>query len=141
MVYLKQEEDRACGGGLTDKMLTKDKADMTIQEAAEKVNSVTEFVISDDKIERFCLLPGAKHWEEFKSVGFTQYDGELLRSQFKKAFENGERCQISLVGQDIRFSIYADLGKTKMRTFLTGWQIDAGSNTARFITAHRQKGR
>lgn len=118
-------------------MLTKENE---IINAAEKVNNVTVFVIADEKISRFCLLPGAKHWEEFKNVGFTPNDSDLLKEQIRSIIDVGERVELAVKGDNIKFAVYGELGVSKKRRFCTAWQIDAGTDHARFISAY-QKGR
>ena len=123
-------------------MLTKEPESMTNEYMTEKVMNTTEFVIADSKIEGFCLNPNGKHWNHFRDVGYTAKDGDILRSQLKDAFINGARVDIreGKISEDICFNIFTQLGITEKHLFLTGWQIDHGTNYARFITAFDKKG-
>ncbi len=123
-------------------MLTKEAEDLTIEYMTEKVMSMNEFVIADSKIEGFCLNPNGKHWDHFSAVGYTTKDGELLRNQLRDAFEKGIRVDVKegKIKGDICFNIYTQLGVTEKHLFLTGWQIDHGTNCARFITAFDKEG-
>ena len=123
-------------------MLTKEAEGMTIEYMTEKVMGVTDFVIADAKIEGFCLNPNGKHWDHFRDVGYTTKDGELLRKQLMDAFKNYDSADIKegKIKGDICFNIYTELGVTKKHLFLTGWQIDRGTNFARFITAFDKEG-
>lgn len=132
-------EQSGCGGS-TGKMLTEDVEYITLKEAIEKVGNVTEFIIADSKIEGFCLRPDSKHWKEFESVGFTVHDGDILRSQIRSVVENGERVEIAIKGENIKFAVYGELGITKKSRFCTAWQIDAGTTSARYISGYK-KGR
>ena len=121
-------------------MLTQEAEKMTFRSATEKVMSVTEFTIADEKIEGFCLLPNSKHWKEFESVGFTIHDGDILRSQIFHLTRTCPRVEIVIKGENIKFAVYGELGIIKKRRFCTAWQIDEGTSTARFISGY-MKGR
>ena len=123
-------------------MLTKDEERLTIEFMTEKVMSVTEFEITDSKIEGFCLNPNGKHWDHFKAVGYMAKSGDILRKQLEYAFKNNDRVDIKegKISGDICFNIYAELGITEHHLFLTGWQIDRDSDHARFITAFDKEG-
>ena len=123
-------------------MLTKELEGMTNEYMTEKVMKTTEFVIADSKIEGFCLSPNGKHWDHFRDVGFTTKDGDVLRSQLKNAFDNDARVDIKegKIKGDICFNIFTQIGITEKHMFLTGWQIDHGTNFARFITAFDKEG-
>lgn len=125
-----------------NEMLTKEADDLTIEYMTDKVMSVNEFDIADAKIEGFCLNPNGKHWDHFNAVGYTTKDGELLRNQLRDAFEKGNRVDVKegKIKGDICFNIYTQLGVTEKHLFLTGWQIDHGTNRARFITAFDKEG-
>ncbi len=123
-------------------MLTKELEGMTNEYMTEKVMKTTEFVIADSKIEGFCLSPNGKHWDHFRDVGFTTKYGDVLRSQLKNAFDNDARVDIKegKIKGDICFNIFTQIGITEKHMFLTGWQIDHGTNFARFITAFDKEG-
>ena len=125
-----------------NEMLTKEADDLTIEYMTDKVMSVNEFDIADAKIEGFCLNPNGKHWDHFNAVGYTTKDVELLRNQLRDAFEKGNRVDVKegKIKGDICFNIYTQLGVTEKHLFLTGWQIDHGTNRARFITAFDKEG-
>lgn len=94
--------------------------------------------IHDDKINKFCLLPGAKHSKEFFDVGYTPNDGERLKSDIKKNFSYSKAFDIRKQSNKESFSIFMELGVTEKRRFRTVWEKEKSDSTPRFITAHRE---
>lgn len=117
--------DGGSGGGSTDKMLTK--------QAENKCE------IIDKKINSFCLLPGAKHAEDFFDVGYKPGDTDLLRNDMSSAFDYKNAVDISVSSDNVeKFSVFMDLGVDKKKRFRTVWQKDTPESTPRLITAHRE---
>ena len=96
-------------------------------------------VIDDKKIDRFCLLPGAKHADDFFNAGYKPGDTELLRKNISDSFDNNKAVDRYISSDNVeKFSIFMELGVTKKKRFRTVWQKDTPDSTARFITAHRE---
>lgn len=97
-----------------------------------------ECFIQDDKIYKFLLLPGTKHSSEFFDVGYTINDGERLKKDIARQFNYKNAVDISLVQDKEKFSIFMELGVTKMRRFRTVWEKKGIDGVPRLITAHRE---
>lgn len=85
------------------------------------------------------LLPGAKHYNEFANVGYSEKDPQRLyddiTSQFDKSklFEKG----VNKYG-DIRYNQIMRLGVTRKKNFVVAF-IKQGENL-KFVTSHMTKG-
>lgn len=98
--------------------------------------------IHDDKITKFLLKPGAKHYLDFEKVGYTSEDTDLLKQDILNGFSENEMAEYQKNEKTgvVTFNVYMMLGKTKKKRFCTGWQIDAGSDFPRLITGFRKDG-
>ena len=113
------------GGGTTDNMLTKE--------------TENKCEIIDKKINSFCLLPGAKHAEDFFDVGYKPGDTDLLRNDMSNAFDYKKAVDKKISSDNVeKFSIFMDLGVSQKKRFRTVWQKDTPESIPRLITAHRE---
>ena len=95
--------------------------------------------LTEQKFSGFFLKPGAKHADDFFSVGYTP--GDVLRLQYDiarqfnmdKAVEFGK----SKDGKE-RFNTYMMLGIGQQRRFCIGWLIDSPDSIPRIITGFRK---
>ena len=96
--------------------------------------------IHDDKITKFLLKPGAKHYLDFEKVGYTSEYADLLKQDILNGFSENEMVEYQKNEKTgvVTFNVYMMLGKTKKKRFCTGWQIDAGSDFPRLITGFRK---
>lgn len=95
------------------------------------------FVIHPDKIEKFCLLPGGKHANEFFLSGYSIHDGARLFRDMEAAYDISKRENV----QDTRDGyqkccIAMELGSTAKHRFCTVWRNDGIDGTYRFISAY-----
>lgn len=97
-----------------------------------------ECFIHDDKMSKFCLLPEAKHSDDFFEVGYTVDDCELLKSDIKRQFDYKNAVDFVRLGDKEKFSIFMELGVGKRRRFRTVWEKKGENGIPRFITAHRE---
>lgn len=104
------------------------------------------FIIHQNKIQKFLLKPGAKHYEEFYSVGYGNKPGYMEREAKRLAIdiENGydetkitERSKAPDGSE--KFSIFMNLGSGNGKRFRTVWQKDTPDSKPRLITAHRER--
>ena len=96
--------------------------------------------IHDDKITKFLLKPGAKHYLDFEKVGYTPEDSDLLKQDILNGFSENEMAEYQKNEKTgvVTFNVYMMLGKTKKKRFCIGWQVDAGSDFPRLITGFRK---
>ncbi len=91
------------------------------------------------KFFSYLLKEGAKHAEKFFAVGYKPSDVRLLRYDMARQFNLANAIDSSTgINGARKFNILMELGVTKKRWFLTGWQYDKDSETPRFLTAFRQ---
>ncbi len=91
------------------------------------------------KFSCYLLKEGVKHAEEFFAVGYKPSDVRLLRYDMARQFNLANAIDSSTgINGARKFNILMELGVTKKRWFLTGWQYDKDSETPRFLTAFRQ---
>lgn len=97
------------------------------------------FTIHQDKIQKFLLQPGAKHYEEFHDVGYRPGEHELLALTIEKGYDESKATNVmkNENGSE-RFSIFMTLGFTGNKRFRTVWQKDTPNSKPRLITAHRE---
>ena len=94
------------------------------------------------KFKEYFLKPGAKHAQDFFDVGYAQSDWIQLRFDIAEQFDMNKAENLVKDKEGIvTFNIYMQLGVTKRRTFLTGWQIDETGKTRRIITGFRVRRR
>lgn len=97
-----------------------------------------ECYIHPDKVNKFLLLPGAKHSKDFFDVGYTPDDYDLLVSDITKEYNYGKAVEKRHKGNAEQFSIFMYLGKTVKKRFRVVWQKDTPDSVPRMITAHRE---
>lgn len=99
-----------------------------------------EVVIPDAKINNFFLKSGAKHADEFFSVGYTEKDGKKLRRDILAQYNESRIVdKKKLTDGAERFSIFMELGIAgKRKTFRIVWQKDSVDAKPRLITGHRE---
>lgn len=93
--------------------------------------------IHEDKITKFLLKPGAKHYKEFERVGYSPTDKERLKQDILEGLKHNEAkfFDTNEYG-NTAYQVNMLLGITQKRWFATAWQIDKGKNYPRLITAH-----
>lgn len=98
-----------------------------------------EYLMPKNKLSGFLLKPGAKHSDEFFSVGYTQNDTEKLNEDIHRNFrlEDAVDNKYYENGSE-RFSIFMNLGVNETKTFRTVWMKDSKDSKPRFITAYRE---
>lgn len=104
------------------------------------IASDARFNMDPAKIEKFLLLPGAKHSKEFFDVGYAPNDGQKLYNDISSQFniDNAVGYRINPSG-NTGFSIFMELGITSKKTFRTTWEDDPISGKPRFTSAYRDK--
>ncbi len=112
-----------------------------VDKSAESViiKESEKFVIPTAKIDKFLLKPGAKHSNEFFDVGYSTKDHELLFNDIASKFD--EQNVVDIRNNEdgtLDFSVFMDLGVTKLKRFRTVWRKDTAASKPRFITAYRE---
>ena len=96
-------------------------------------------VTTPKKFSGYFLKPGAKHADQFFSVGYTESDVLQLRYDIARQFDMGKAVEFkNLGGGATQFNIYMELGVTKKRAFVTGWVQDASDSKPRIVTSFRK---
>ena len=103
-----------------------------------EVGKPKECYIHPDKVNKFLLLPGAKHSKDFFDVGYAADDHDLLVSDITKEYDYGKAVEKRHKGNTEQFSIFMYLGKTVKKRFRVVWQKDTPDSVPRMITAHRE---
>lgn len=97
------------------------------------------YKIDEQKLSRYLLKPGAKHYEEFSNVGYTELDIDQLNADIYRQFDESQKTDVRVSADGTEtFSIFMELGTDKKRTFRTVWQREPGDGKPRLITAHRE---
>lgn len=97
------------------------------------------YKIDEPKLSRYLLKPGAKHYEEFSNVGYTELDIDQLNADIYRQFDESQKTDVRVSADGTEtFSIFMELGTDKKRTFRTVWQREPGDGKPRLITAHRE---
>jgi SPP1 gp7 family putative phage head morphogenesis protein len=103
------------------------------------------FTIHQDKIHKFFLKPGAKHYQEFYDAGYRNRPGymteeaQLLALQINEGYDESKATdRLKQPNGSERFSIYMNLGFGGGKRFRTVWQKDTPDSEPRLITAHRE---
>lgn len=103
-----------------------------------RVPNADKATIADSKITKFLLDPTKKHYAEFVAVGYSKDDPERLKRDLLEGLPNsGAKMYEANAHGDRSFEVDMMLGVTRKAKFRTAWQIDRGSDSPRFITAHR----
>lgn len=97
------------------------------------------FAIHQDKIDKFFLKPGAKHYAEFYDAGYRAGESRLLALTIENGYDESKATDrvINSNGSE-RFSIFMTLGFGGGKRFRTVWQKDTPDSKPRLITAHRE---
>lgn len=111
-----------------------------IMSVGENYVSNKGFTIHKDKIQKFLLKPGAKHYQEFHDVGYRPGEFQLLALTIEEEYDESKATerQRNDNGSE-RFSIFMNLGFSGGgKRFRTVWQKDTPDSKPRLITAHRE---
>ncbi len=95
------------------------------------------FVIHQDKLTKFCLLPGGKHATQFFKIGYSEDDPDRLFCDIENGY--APECKIdrrSIGDGHEKACIPMTLGVTAKRLFRTVWQDDGPDGSDRFISAY-----
>lgn len=97
-------------------------------------------IIQRNKIVMYLLKPGAKHYDEFVSVGYSSQNPRKLAEDIIAAFDidNVEGKRNTQHGTS--FNVHMLLGVNVKKRFNTAWQIDNNSDKKipRLISAYRE---
>lgn len=97
-------------------------------------------IIQRNKIVMYLLKPGAKHYDEFVSVGYSSQNPRKLAEDIIAAFDidNVEGKRNTRHGTS--FNVHMLLGVNVKKRFNTAWQIDNNSDKKipRLISAYRE---
>ena len=119
--------------------ILKDQGDGSIMRVGENYQSNKGFIIHQDKIKKFMLKPGAKHYQEFYDVGYRSGEAQLLAMQIEEGYDESKAVDwIEHPGGIKKFSIFMPLGFDGGKRFRTVWQKDTPDSIPRLITAHRE---
>ncbi len=111
---------------------------LTTPTESDIIKKGKECFIHDDKVNKFFLLPGAKHSMDFFDVGYSVNDGERLKGDIKRQFNYKNAVDFVRVKGKEKFSIFMELGVTEKRRFRTVWEKKDDDGIPRLITAHRE---
>lgn len=110
-----------------------------IMKVNESYQSDKGFTIHQDKIDKFMLKPGAKHYHEFYDVGYRSGEAQLLAMQIEEGYAESKTVDRAKNPDGIeKFSIFMTLGFDGGKRFRTVWQKDTPDSIPRLITAHRE---
>lgn len=97
--------------------------------------SIKGICVAVKKLSHFCLKPGAKHADEFFSVGYCEWDADTLFRDLENGFDLTKGVFRKSQNGTEEFSIPMWLGVTDKRLFTTAWRKDTPDSVPRFITA------
>lgn len=111
-----------------------------IMSVGENYVSNKGFTIHKDKIQKFLLKPGAKHYQEFHDVGYRPGEFQLLALTIEEEYDETKATErLTNANGSERFSIFMNLGFSGGgKRFRTVWQKDTPDSKPRLITAHRE---
>ena len=110
-----------------------------IIKSGENYISNKGFVIHQDKIKKFLLKPGAKHYQEFYDAGYRPGETKLLAIGIEEGYDESKATdRTEEANGSVRFSIFMDLGFGRKKRFRTVWKKDSPDSMPRLITAHRE---
>lgn len=122
-------------GHVTKKTVAKSEDDVTID--GEFYRSNKGFSVHQDKLAKFCLLPGGKHSDQFFKLGYTADDAKRLFRDIENGYDPSKRIVDGVIASGkVKFSIPMKLGVTSTRLFRTVWQEEGSEDTSRFVTAY-----
>ena len=109
---------------------------------ATRIPGADKAYIPDKKVVNFLLDPEKKHYQEFVAVGYSKEDPAKLKNDLLEGLKHNE-AKIYATNEHGNTPIEVDmtLGVTVKKKFRTAWQIDKGTDSPRFITAHRIGGK
>lgn len=117
----------------------KNRGESGIIRVDENWQSSKGFVIHQDKIDKFLLKPGSKHYPEFESVGYRSGESSLLAIQIDDGYDESKAVdRMKNADGSERFSIFMTLGFDGGKRFRTVWLKDTPDSKPRLITAHRE---
>lgn len=98
------------------------------------------FTIHKDKIQKFLLKPGAKHYDEFYDAGYRPGEFQLLALMIENEYDEDKATEMKTnANGSERFTIFMNLGFSGGgKRFRTVWQKDTPDSKPRLITAHRE---
>lgn len=116
--------------------VAKTTKDVTID--GDYYRSEKGFSVHQNKLNGFCLKPGAKHSEEFFKIGYTEGDAERLFCDLEKGYDSSKKTINDVLSNGkTKFSIPMKLGVTSTRLFRTVWmEGDGPNNTDRLVTVY-----
>ena len=103
-----------------------------------RIPSADKAYIPDNKVVNYLLKPGANHYEEFVSVGYSKEDPARLKNDMLDGLKNNE-AKIYEANEhgNVSFEVDMTLGVMTKKKFRTAWVIDKGADFPRFISAYR----
>lgn len=123
---------------ISDEIL-KNRGKYGIIQEGENWKSNKGFVIHQDKIRKFFLKPGAKHYEEFYNAGYRPGEDRLLALTIEEGYDEAKAVNVTKYNDGTeRFCIYMNLGFGGGKRFRTVWMKDTPNSIPRLITAHRE---
>lgn len=115
--------------------VAKSAEDVTID--GEFYRSGKGFSIHQDKLAKFCLLPGGKHSEQFFKLGYTADDSKRLFRDIEAGYDPSRKIERQATDEGYeKASISMELGVTTKRLFRTVWRNDGPDGSDRFISAY-----
>lgn len=115
--------------------VAKSENDVTID--GEFYRSGKGFSIHQDKLAKFCLLPGGKHSDQFFKLGYTADDSKRLFHDIEAGYDPSRKfARIDLEDGHVKTSIPIRLGVTAQQLFRTVWKDDGPDGEDRFLTAY-----
>ena len=89
---------------------------LQIEARMEQVIRSTPCTLTERKYSGYFLKPGAKHADDFFSVGYTEADIRLLRYDMARQFDMDRAVEFKELGNGrIQFNIYITLGVNKKK--------------------------
>lgn len=97
-------------------------------------------IIQRNKIVMYLLKPGAKHYDEFVSVGYSPQNPRKLAEDIIAAFDIDNIDGKRNTQHGTSFNVHMLLGVNVKKRFNTAWQIDSNSDKKipRLISAYRE---
>ena len=129
-----REKDAAGGGGSAKTGLTTGGGSGIIKHKEKE-----DFIFEDQKITKFLLKPGAKHYKEFAMVGYSENDYQKLYDDITGQFDKTKLVYNGLNGgNNESYNQRVRLGITKKKNYLLSFEVR--NQKLRFVTAHMVKG-
>lgn len=124
------------GGNGTTKV---EKSEHSVKMNGEYCESEKGYFLHPNKINRFCLKPGAKHADDFFEVGYKENDFDKLYHDIESGYDISKRVDVRRNQKTgaVEYSIPMMLGVDMKRTFRTNWCEDGPGGAPKFIGAYR----